>query len=111
MLNETTVARPIIPQWKRDGIGWRLLIGRRRFGRVIPDSKFPGMWRSPLSSGRLSDMANLAWAKNAVFEAACRELEFEQRQSTATTPSKSQENAGVFKPAAALIAPNAGPDQ
>src|SRR6266571_3740383 len=79
MLNETTVARPIIPQWKRDGIGWRLLIGRRRFGRVIPDSKFPGMWRSPLSSGRLSDMANLAWAKNAVFEAACRELEFEQR--------------------------------
>lgn len=47
-------------EWKPDGDGWRLFSRRRRFGRVIPDAKYPGMWRSPLPGGRLSDMANLA---------------------------------------------------
>src|SRR5215831_10462522 len=65
--------------WRRDGAGWVLLAGRRRFGRVVPDIKYPGMWRSTLSGGRLSDMANLAWAKNAVLVAAERELEWEDR--------------------------------
>jgi hypothetical protein len=46
--------------WRRDGTGWVLLAGRRSFGRVVADSKYPGMWRSTLSGGRLSDMANLA---------------------------------------------------
>jgi hypothetical protein len=80
-------------EWKPDGDGWRLFSGRRCFGRVIPDVKYPGMWRSPLSGGRLSDMANFAWACNAILEAAIRELEWE---ASAIAPSKCPEKRGVF---------------
>jgi len=81
--------------WRRDGSDWVLLLDRRRFGRVVPDSKYPNMWRSVLSGGRLSDMANLAWAKNAVLVAAERETEYAAR--VANTPSKCPEKRGVFE--------------
>jgi hypothetical protein len=86
--------------WRRDGEDWILLAGRRRFGRVVPDGKWPGMWRSRLSGGRLSDMANLAWAKNAILVAAERELEWEDRQRAATAPPKCPQKRGVFEGAA-----------
>ena len=83
--------------WRRDGDDWILLAGRRRLGRVVPDSKYPGMWRSVKSDGQLSDLANLSWAKNAVLSAAERELEWESRHRSAITPSKSQQIAPVFE--------------
>src|SRR6516165_3351709 len=83
-------------QWKRNGNEWLLCLDRRRLGRVMPDAKHPGMFRSVLSGGRLSDMANLAWAKNAVLDAAVRELEWEARHKAATDPQKSQEKGVVF---------------
>jgi hypothetical protein len=61
--------------WRRDGAGWSLLAGRRRFGRLIPDNKYSGLWRLRLSGGRLGDMAPLGRAKAAIFAAAERELE------------------------------------
>jgi hypothetical protein len=64
--------------WRQDRTGWRLFAGRRCYGRVVPDTQHPKMWRSELSCGRLSDMANLSWAKNAVLEAAIREIEWEE---------------------------------
>jgi hypothetical protein len=94
--------------WRCDDAGWVLRAGGRRFGRVIPDSKYPGMWRSPLSGGRLSDMANLAWAKNAVLAAAERELEWEARQRAAIVPSKCPEKRGVFEGSAPPIAQTLG---
>jgi hypothetical protein len=84
-------------RWKRSGNGWLLCLNRRRFGRVVPDTKHPGMFRRVLSGGRLSDMANLPWAKNAVLDAAMRELEWEARHKTAIDPLKAQQNAGVFR--------------
>ena len=81
--------------WRRDGSDWVLFLDRRRFGRVVPDSRYPNMWRSVLSGGRLSDMANLAWAKNAVLVAAERETEYAAR--VANTPSKCPEKRGVFE--------------
>src|SRR6516165_5745939 len=93
-------------QWKRSGNGWLLYLGRRRFGRVVTDTKWPGMFRSVLSSGGLSDMANLAWAKNAVLSAAVRELEWEARHNTATDPRKTQQNGGVFRDAASPVRKN-----
>jgi hypothetical protein len=90
--------------WRRDGADWVLLSGRRRFGRVVPDSQYPGMWRSTLSAGRLSDMANLAWSKNAVLVAAERELEFENRQRLCKPPPKCPQKAGVFEGAAPPVA-------
>jgi hypothetical protein len=90
-----TNAIPLI--WRRDGADWILLAGRRRFGRVVPDIQYPSMWRSTLPGSRLSDAANLAWAKNAVLVAAERELEFEARQRTAIAPPKCPEKRGVFE--------------
>lgn len=60
--------------WTRDGDGWVLKLGRRKLGRVFPDSRYPGMWRSRRADGRLSDMANVSWAKNAVLGAAERDI-------------------------------------
>ena len=94
------------PTWRRNGADWVLLAGHRCFGRVVADSKHPGMWRPTLSGGRLGDMANLAWAKNAVLAAAERELEWEARQRAATAPSKCPEKRGVFEGSAPPIAPN-----
>ena len=92
--------------WRRNGPDWVLLAGRRRFGRVVADTCYPGMWRSTLSGGRLRDMANLAWAKNAVLAAAERELEWEACQRAAIAPSKCPEKRGVFEGSAPPIAPN-----
>ncbi len=71
-------------RWQRDGNSWLLLHGRRRMGRVVPDSQYPDMYCSMLDRGRRSDMANLSWAKDAVLKAALRELTWE----TANDPSK-----------------------
>src|SRR5262245_23532708 len=92
--------------WRRDGADWVLFSARRRFGRVVPDSKYAGVWRSVLSGGRLSDRANLAWAKNAVLMAAERELEWEDRQRAAIAPPKCPEKRGVFESAASPVAQN-----
>ena len=79
--------------WERNGLTWTLLHKRWRMGRVIPDSKFKGMDRIELSGGRLSDMANLSWAKSLALEAAERELAYER----ANTPQKSQQKRGSFR--------------
>ena len=88
-------------KWRKAGTGWRLFAGSRRFGNVMPDSKYFGMWRSTLSGGRLCGMANLAWAKNAVLEAAIREIEWEERQQPIKDPQNRPEKRGVFERAAA----------
>jgi hypothetical protein len=114
LINERTSARNRISDndrvlrgasliWRRDGADWVLFSGSRRFGRVIPDSTYARMWRSGLSGGRLSDRANLAWAKNAVLMAAERELEWEDRQRAAVVPPKCPEKRGVFKSAGSPV--------
>jgi hypothetical protein len=51
-----------------------LKLKRRKLGRVFPDDRYPGMWRSRRADGQLSDMANLSWAKHAVLAAAERDI-------------------------------------
>jgi hypothetical protein len=92
--------------WRRDRDGWLLLAGRRRFGRVVPDQKHEGMWRSVKPCGQLSDMANLSWAKNAVLIAAERELDFEDRQRRATDPSNCPVNGDLFAGSSTLVRQN-----
>jgi hypothetical protein len=82
--------------WRRDGDGWVLLAGHRRFGRVVPDEKHRGMFRSPKSFGRLSDMANLSWSKSVVLVAAELEIEWEQHQRRVTDPQKIPAIGGCF---------------
>src|SRR5262249_49690851 len=92
-----TINRPMAAQMICIDAGYgghALLVGRRRMGRVVPDQKYPGMYRSTLSAGRLSDMSNLAHAKDAVMAAAERELEWEARRRSATRLSKCPGNRG-----------------
>jgi hypothetical protein len=70
-------------KWTREGNAWILLYRRRRMGRVVPDKDHPGMWRSPKSGGRVSDMANLSWAKGCGDGRGIRELAWDARQQTA----------------------------
>lgn len=77
-------------KWRRDGADWVLHRGRRRMGRVVPDSKYPGMFRSVKSQG-LSDMSNLSRAKDSVLAAAIRDLAWD----AAIDPSKCPVNGGV----------------
>jgi hypothetical protein len=46
-------------------------------GRVVPDEHHPGMYRVALSAGRVSEPANLSWAKDSAMAAAIRELIWE----------------------------------
>ena len=89
--------------WKRDGADWLLLHKRRRMGRVAPDHKHRGMYRLLLSRGRLSDMANLSWAKDAAVAAAIRAHEYEARDNCATEPAKCPEKRGPSPATAPLI--------
>jgi len=95
LINERTSARNRISDndrvlrgasliWRRDGADWVLFSGRRRFGRVVGDSKYPEMWRSTLE----------------------RELKWEARQRAAIAPSKCPEKRGIFEGSAPPIAPN-----
>jgi hypothetical protein len=108
-------SRDLIPstalQWRRRGAGWRLFSGRRSFGDVVPDGRCPGMWRSILTTGRLSDLANLSRARSAVLESARRELAWKIRQTGATAPSICPENRGGLEGASAqaAISASAGP--
>ena len=92
MIDEEEFAARSQLKWTRDGDGWMLLYRRRRMGRVVPDTDHPGMWRSTKLDGTLSDLANLSWSKDAVLAQAAREIAHER----ANTPSKLQENSGVF---------------
>jgi hypothetical protein len=89
--------------WHRDGAAWVLRHNKRRMGRVVADHQHTGMWRSAKSGGRLSDMANLSWAKNAVLETATRELEYEARHRPVITPPKVQQIGTVLESTAPLI--------
>jgi hypothetical protein len=70
-------------RWRKDRGDWVLVYGRRKVGRVVPDSKYAGMWRCALAGGRLSDMVNLTRAKAATLDAGMRELEREVRGGAA----------------------------
>jgi hypothetical protein len=69
--------------WRRHGPDWLLFERRRKFGRVVPDTQHPGMWRCVLANGRLSDLSNLSRAKSATLDAATREIEWEAGQTAA----------------------------
>lgn len=91
--------------WKRHGDHWVLKAGSRKFGRVVPDATYPGMWRPVLLSGGLGDMANLSWAKSVTLDAAVREIEWDIAQRSVQALQFPAENEGVFSQPAPPIAP------
>ena len=85
-------------QWKRVGAEWRLFRGRRQVGRVVPDSKYPDMWRVKLPGG-LSDMVNLSRARDAARERAVERLRF-----AAENEKNIVRNQGAFSGPSSLTA-------
>jgi hypothetical protein len=59
--------------FKWDGLALRLKSGRLLV-TVEPDSKWPKMFRVRTQNGRLTDMVNLTWAKDAAIALACADL-------------------------------------
>jgi hypothetical protein len=61
--------------WRRRMLRWR---GRQLYrpgsdvpvAEIVPDAKWPGMWRVRTADGRLSDMVNLTRARDAAMELA-----------------------------------------
>jgi hypothetical protein len=75
--------------WKRSGL--KEDAGRFRwFGRgpilaeLVPDGRWPGMYRVKTPDGRLSDMANISWAREAAKVIALRRKETAPGVRTAT---------------------------
>jgi hypothetical protein len=102
MTNNSFINDLVRLTFRSDGAGWLLLVGRRRLCRVVvPDSKYPHIFRSVLSFGQLSDIANLSWAKSATLDAATRD----EYRLAATAPAKCPENEGVYGAASSPIAP------
>lgn len=83
--------------YRREDLNWRrdtLRLDRRELACLVPDGKWSGMWRVKLANGRLTDMANKAWAKETAFALALRTLHAKQEtQETPPGPSHS-----VFSP-------------
>ena len=66
-------------KWRDDGDGLVLRHGRSVLLHVVPDARWPGMWRIRRHDGRLSDMLNISRAKDAARSIALAEL---NRQET-----------------------------
>ena len=60
----------------RDAI-WKgndLIFRRRVVASIVPDSKWPQMWRVSLPNGQLSDMVNLSRGRDAARSLALKAL-------------------------------------
>jgi hypothetical protein len=84
--------------WRKHGDDWILFAGRRRVGRVVPDTKYRGMYRPALSQRRVGDMANLSWAKNAVLVEAEATDQVRNRAKLKKSPQKETQYQGVMTP-------------
>jgi hypothetical protein len=58
---------------KWDGLALRLRSGRLLV-TVEPDPKWPKMYRVRTQDGRLTDIVNLTWTKDAAIALACADL-------------------------------------
>jgi hypothetical protein len=90
--------------WHEHADGWALhAIGHRSaIVRVVIDKVWPGMWRVRHPDGRLSDMANLTWAKDGAIAVAMRWLDPRKvsRKKTAglSTRRKAEQSRPVASP-------------
>ena len=64
--------------WKGD---W-LYFSKRKIVRIVPDEKYPNMWRIERPDGKLTDMVNKTRAKDAALSVGLQVL---KTMSTAAT--------------------------
>jgi hypothetical protein len=85
--------------YRRRNLEWdglQLRLGSKR-GRVLVsverDAKRPRMYRVRLANGRLTDMANLTWAKDAAVSIALANLKLPIGPAEASPVSQTREAA------------------
>jgi hypothetical protein len=99
--------------WAEHPDGWALhAMGHRdAIVRIVPDGVWPGMWRIRHPGGRLSDMANLTWAKDGAIAVAMRLLDPRktgEQHARISSPMSEGEPAGVDHGSGAPALPAGG---
>jgi hypothetical protein len=72
--------------YSRNSLTWHgdiLRLNRRELARIVPDGKWPNMWRVQLPDGRLTDMVNRTCAKDAATALALTMLNRPERKQEA----------------------------
>src|SRR5260370_38476329 len=83
-------------EWKGDGLH---LDGKGKAPvTLVPDDKWPNMWRVRCPGGRLSDMANRVWAKDASITIALRLLNGKEKATEAPYRRSAAEGVGLLTP-------------
>jgi hypothetical protein len=77
--------------------------------RVVPDDRWPGMWRIAWSDGRLSDMTNLTRCKDAAAVFCARDLPSKDRRDLRWRIEGAMPGAGRRAHAFNLVAAPRGP--
>ncbi len=92
--------------WRECPDGWALrAIGHRSaIVHVVPDGVWPGMWRIRYRDGRLSDMANLSWARDSAVAAAMRLLDPRRQAEQSVSRAPPMRPAGWPQPSLLLAA-------
>ena len=73
-------------KWK----GNKLLVANKNTGaKILPDAKWPGMFRVEFPPGTLSDTANLTRAKDAAISIIAQHLNSEARRTAIGAPPMS----------------------
>jgi hypothetical protein len=75
-------------EWRRTPDSWLLMQSRRVAAMLLPDPRFPSMFRIKLPNGSISDMVNLTRAKDAALSLADAMLDGRKRgfQAPAIAP-------------------------
>ncbi len=86
--------------WRKGPDGWDLhAIGHRSaIVHVVPDGVWPGMWRICYRDGRLSDMANLSWARDGAVAVAMRLVDPRRQAEQRVSRDPSMRQTGVAAP-------------
>jgi hypothetical protein len=82
-------------EWRRNDAVWSLIRSGRIVAIVFPDLGLPSMFRIKLPDGSISDMVNLARAKDAALSLADGALDGRIRRSQSPRIALSTEAAGV----------------
>jgi len=82
-------------EWRRTDAVWSLIRSGRSVATVVPDRRLPHMFRIKLPDGSISDMLNLARAKDAALSLADASLDGRIRRSQCPRIALSTEAAGV----------------
>jgi hypothetical protein len=87
-------------RWRKEGDHLYLYhrSSRRPLVGVVPDSKYPGMFRVRYPNGALSDFVNLTRAKDAAAAFALRGLNSKAQGSAAERPDARQKSIRVSEP-------------